>query len=73
LDDGERLSRELLVKVPVPFNEFTVDKKWKSREAASVATGAAWLIGNNLKKETTKKRKKQKERLDTQRPSHGRS
>jgi hypothetical protein len=38
-----------------------------------VATEAAWLNGNNLKKETTKKRKKQKERLDTHRPSHGRS
>jgi hypothetical protein len=49
-----------------------------------VATEAAWLNGNNLKKEKTKKRKKQrrgknkeeektKERLDTHRPSHGRS
>jgi hypothetical protein len=34
-----------------------------------VATEAAWLNGNNLKKETTKKRKKQTERLDTHRPS----
>jgi hypothetical protein len=38
-----------------------------------VATEAAWLNGNNLKKEATKKRKKQKERLDTHRPSHGRA
>jgi hypothetical protein len=37
-----------------------------------VATEAAWLNGNNLKKETTKKREKQKESLDTHRPSHGR-
>jgi hypothetical protein len=39
-----------------------------------VATEAAWLNGNPLEKETIKKKKeKMKERLDTHRPSHGRS
>jgi len=38
-----------------------------------VATEAAWLNGNNLEKETKKKKEKMKERLDTHRPSHGRS
>jgi hypothetical protein len=37
-----------------------------------VATEAAWLNGNNLEKETKKKKEKMKERLDTHRPSHGR-
>jgi hypothetical protein len=34
LDDGERLFRDLLVKVPVPSDEFIVGKKWKPREGA---------------------------------------
>jgi hypothetical protein len=39
-----------------------------------VATEAAWLNGNNLKKKKTKKKKdKMKESLDTHRPSHGRT
>jgi serine/threonine protein kinase len=39
-----------------------------------VATEAAWLNGNHLEKETIKKKKeKMKERLDTHRPSHGRT
>jgi hypothetical protein len=37
-----------------------------------VATEAAWLNGNNLKKETTKEEEKTKGKtLDTHRPSHG--
>jgi hypothetical protein len=32
LDDGERLCRSLLVKVPVPSDEFIVGKKWKPPE-----------------------------------------
>jgi hypothetical protein len=39
-----------------------------------VATEAAWLNGNNLKKKKTKKKEdKMKESLDTHRPSHGRT
>ena len=39
-----------------------------------MATEAAWLNGNNLKKKKTKKKKdKMKESLDTHRPSHGRT
>jgi len=41
-----------------------------------VATEAAWLNGDPLEKETIKKKKKKekmKERLDTHRPSHGRT
>ena len=34
LDDGERLCRSPLVKVPVPSDEFVVGKKWKPREGA---------------------------------------
>ena len=34
LDDGERLCRGLLAKVPVPSDEFIVGKKWKIREDA---------------------------------------
>lgn len=34
LDDGERLCRDLLVKVPVASDEFIVGKKWKPREGA---------------------------------------
>ena len=38
-----------------------------------VVTEAAWLNGNHLEKETKKKKEKMKERLDTHRPSHGRT
>jgi hypothetical protein len=39
-----------------------------------VATEAAWLDGNNMEKEEImKKQEKLKEKVDTHRPSHGRS
>jgi hypothetical protein len=55
-------------------DQVTATKSWPNFPSGRVATEAAWLDGNNLENEEIKKKKEKiKERLDTHRPSHGRT